>query len=60
MTKTRELRFLVYEPPDPGTDQSESKRDFENFVGPGPVRDLEILQLRIDPGPAGSDTWIPD
>ena len=35
--------------PDPGTDRSESVRDFQNFVGPGPVRDLEIFLSRLRP-----------
>ena len=29
------------------TDKSESVRDFQNFVGPGPVRYLEILSVLV-------------
>ena len=37
--------------PGPGTDRSESVQDFQNCVGPGPVRDLEIF---LGPGPSWS------
>ena len=45
------MQFLtqpgIHGPPCPVTDRSESARDFQNFVGLGPVRDLEIF---IGPG----------
>ena len=31
-------------------------RDFQNFVGLGPVRDFQIF---LGPGPIGFDLWIP-
>ena len=31
-------------PPGPGSDRNESVRDFQNFVGPGPIRYLEIFR----------------
>ena len=40
---TAELRGLK-----PGTDQSESVWDFQNFVGPGPVQELDFF---LGPGP---------
>ena len=33
----------IHGPPGPGTDRSESVRDFQNFVGPGSVRDQPVL-----------------
>ena len=38
----------IHRPPGPGTDRSESVQDSHNFVGPGPVRNLEIV---LGPGP---------
>ena len=38
----------IHGPPGPVTNRSDSVRDFQNFVGPGPVRDLEIF---LGPGP---------
>ena len=39
--------------PDPGTNRSESVRDFQNFVGPGPVQDFRIV---LGSGPIRSGT----
>ena len=41
----------IHGPPWTGTDRSESVRDVQDFVGPGPVRYLEIF---LDPGPVRS------
>ena len=46
----------IHGPPGPGTDGSESVRDFPNFVGPGPVPGFEIF---LGPGPVGFGPWIP-
>ena len=39
----RESLTGIHGPEGPGTDRSESVRDFQNFVGPGLVWDLEIF-----------------
>ena len=36
------VRSGIHGPPGPGTDESESVRDFQNFVGPGPVRSQNL------------------
>ena len=38
----------IHGPPGPGTDPSESIRDFQNFVGPDPSR---LLEFFLGPGP---------
>ena len=46
----------MHGPPGPGTDRSESIRDFQNFGGPGAVRDLEIF---LGPGALRSQPELP-
>ena len=40
----------IYGLPGPETSRSESVRDFQIFVGPGPVRDLEFLSVLVRAG----------
>ena len=47
------LKSGINGPPDPGTDRSESVRNFQKFVGPGPVRSrvLQFFSVLVRPGP---------
>ena len=47
----RSIRPGIHGPPGPGTYRSESVRDFQNFVGPGPVPGFEIF---LGSGPSWS------
>ena len=65
----------IHGPPGPGTDRSDTVRDFQNFVCPHSVRS-EISQIfsvlvragsgfrirtkPLGPGPTGFGPWIPD
>ena len=37
----------IHGPPSPETDRSESVRDFQNFVGPGPVRSQALKRFSV-------------
>ena len=48
--ESQEIRLsMIYGTPGPGTGWSGSVGNFKNFVGPGPVRDLELARC-----------WVPD